>query len=91
MGGQGSREVVDMTGIEGKYAVSLNIPLGDMLAAAKAMASAGGSGGGVASDPGGISSSMTDALQTLGLRLESSKAMRDQLIVDHAEKSPTEN
>jgi uncharacterized protein (TIGR03435 family) len=44
---------------------------------------------GVASDPG--SSSLITAVQALGLRLESRKAMVEQLVVDHAEKVPTEN
>jgi uncharacterized protein (TIGR03435 family) len=30
-------------------------------------------------------------VQSMGLRLESRKAMVDQLIVDHIEKTPTEN
>jgi uncharacterized protein (TIGR03435 family) len=58
----------------------------------------GGPGGGgrgnapaVASDPGGGGTSLTDAVQSMGLKLESRKATVDQLIVDHIEKSPTEN
>ncbi len=46
---------------------------------------------GVASDPGGGGTSLTDAVQSMGLKLESRKAMVDQLIVDHIEKTPTEN
>jgi uncharacterized protein (TIGR03435 family) len=46
----------------------------------------------VASDPGGGGgTSLTDAVQSMGLKLESRKAMVDQLIVDHIEKMPTEN
>jgi uncharacterized protein (TIGR03435 family) len=43
-----------------------------------------------ASDPGG-GASITDAVQSMGLKLESRKAMVDQFIVDHIEKTPTEN
>jgi uncharacterized protein (TIGR03435 family) len=56
-----------------------------------------GAGGGrgnvtpVASDPSGGSSSLADAVQSMGLKLESRKAMVDQFIVDHIEKTPTEN
>jgi uncharacterized protein (TIGR03435 family) len=32
-----------------------------------------------------------DAVQSMGLKLESRKATVDQLIVDHIEKTPTEN
>jgi uncharacterized protein (TIGR03435 family) len=45
----------------------------------------------VASDPSGGGSSLTDAVQSMGLKLESRKAMVDQFIVDHIEKTPTEN
>jgi uncharacterized protein (TIGR03435 family) len=34
---------------------------------------------------------VTDAVQALGLKLESRKATVEQLVVDHAEKTPTEN
>jgi uncharacterized protein (TIGR03435 family) len=53
---------------------------------------AGGPGNGpaVASNPGG-GSSVTDAVQSMGLKLESRKAVVDQFIVDHVEKPPTEN
>ena len=45
----------------------------------------------VASDPGGGGTSLADAVQSMGLKLESRKAIVDQLIVDHIEKTPTEN
>jgi uncharacterized protein (TIGR03435 family) len=58
----------------------------------------GGPGGGgrgnapaAASDPSGGGTSLTDAVQSMGLKLESRKATVDQLIVDHIEKTPTEN
>ena len=41
-----------------------------------------------ASDPSGGASSLTDAVQALGLKLEARKAPIDQLIVDHVEKLP---
>ena len=45
----------------------------------------------MASDPGGGGTSLADAVQSMGLKLESRKAVVDQLIVDHIEKTPTEN
>ena len=51
-----------------------------------------GNGPAAASDPnGGTAGSLTDAVAALGLKLESRKAMVEQLIVDHAEKAPTDN
>jgi uncharacterized protein (TIGR03435 family) len=90
-----------MTGIKGNYDASLEISLAEIMALAKSAgmeipmgAPAGAAGPGdipVASDPGGGGSSVTDAVQSMGLRLESRKAMVDQLIVDHVEKTPTAN
>ena len=98
-GGTTGRQIVDMTGIKGNYDASLEISLAEIMALARsagmdiptAPAGAGGPGNGpAASDPGG-GSSITDAVQSMGLKLESSKAMVDQFIVDHIEKTPTEN
>jgi uncharacterized protein (TIGR03435 family) len=64
---------------------------------------AGGGGGGgaaggatsarpadAASDPSGTTS-LFAAVQALGLKLESRKAVTEQLVIEHAEKTPTEN
>ncbi len=103
IGGTGGRQVVDMTGIKGNYDASVDIALTELLAMARnagldipAGATNGGAGGqgnspAVAADPGGGGSSLTDALGSMGLKLESRKATIDQLIVDHIEKTPTEN
>ncbi len=98
-GGTGTRRVVDMTGIEGNYDASLEISIAEMMAMAK---SSGGdipgpaqpapsASAGEASDPGSGGSTLPEALQSMGLKLESRKAMVDQFIVDHIEKTPTEN
>ncbi len=50
---------------------------------------AGLGGGGDASDPGG--SSVFQAIQQLGLKLEPRKAPMEMLVIDHIEKLPTEN
>jgi len=101
LGGTGGRQVVDMTGIKGNYDASIELSLMELIAIARAagadipMGTPGGAGGTgnvpVASDPGAGGSSLADAVQSMGLKLESRKAMVDQLIVDHIEKAPTEN
>ena len=53
-------------------------------------ASPGTPGAATASDPAG-SSSLTDAVAALGLKLEPRRAPTEQLIIDHAEKTPIEN
>ncbi len=101
-GGAATKQIVDMTGIKGNYDASLEIGLAEIIALARAAGAnipTGVPGGAapagnvpVASDPGGGGgSSVTDAVQSMGLKLESRKAMVDQLIVDHVEKAPTEN
>ena len=100
-GGTTARQVVDMTGIQGNYDASIEISLAEIIALARAagadipIAAPGGAGGpgngpAVASDPG-AGSSVTDAVQSMGLKLESRKAVVDQFIVDHVEKTPTGN
>jgi len=101
LGGTGGRQVMDMTGIKGNYDATVELSLLDMIAMAKAAGAdipvgvPGGAGAGgnvpVASDPGGGGSSLTEAVQSMGLKLESRKATVDQLVVDHVEKMPTEN
>lgn len=101
-GGNGGRQVVDMTDIKGNYDASLEISLAEIVAMARAQgmdipgaapgaAGAPGNGPAVASDPSGSGTSLMDAVQSMGLKLESRKAPVDQFIVDHIEKTPTEN
>ncbi len=96
-GAAGGRTVVDMSEIKGNYEVSLEISLMDMMNVARQGGDIGGGGPGgggapmVASDPAGGAATLTDAVQSLGMKLVSSKAMVEQLVVDHAEKTPTEN
>jgi uncharacterized protein (TIGR03435 family) len=101
----GVRQIVDMTGIKGNYDASFEISLAEIMAMARANGiaipgrgpaapGAGAPGAGdipQASDPGGGGSSVNDAVQSMGLKLESRKAMVDQLVVDHLEKTPTDN
>jgi uncharacterized protein (TIGR03435 family) len=102
MGGGSARPVVDMTGLKGNYQVALEFSLADMMAMARAqgMNVPSGTGGGgasgpgpaaVASDPGGAGTSVYKSVEALGLKLEQRKAPVEQLVVDSAEKTPTEN
>lgn len=99
-GGAPVRQIVDMTGIQGNYDASLEISLAQIIALARAAGMdipAGAPGAAAApgniptaSDPSG-GSSVNDAVESMGLKLESRKAVVDQLVVDHIEKTPTEN
>jgi uncharacterized protein (TIGR03435 family) len=97
MTGGGGRQVVDMTELKGYYAVALDFSLADLIAMARAQGmdvpaipGAGGTPGIAASDPSG-SSSLFAAVQALGLKLEQRRAVTDQLVIDHLEKTPVEN
>ena len=105
MGGGGGRQVVDMTGLKGNYQVAVEISMADLMAMARTMARdqgitmpmapAGGGAAGAspvpaADDPGG-GSSVFGSVKKLGLKLEPSKAKVEQIVVDHVEKTPTEN
>jgi uncharacterized protein (TIGR03435 family) len=100
------RQVVDMTGLKGSYPVALELPMEELMNLAKrmmpeiaAMAGAGGASGATApssglagitpSDPSG--GAIFQAVQQLGLKLDPRKVPVETLVVDHAEKEPTED
>jgi uncharacterized protein (TIGR03435 family) len=98
-GGAGGRNIVDMTDLKGSYDVGIDFAIADLMAMAQAAGmdvggsatgAAGAAGANAAPTPGG-GTSITDAVQALGLKLESRKAPIEQLIVEHIEKTPTEN
>ena len=94
------RPIVDMTELKGEYQVGLDLSMADILKAARAAGinvPAGGPGGNAvnapgdaASDPSGGGSIFT-AVQQLGLRLEPRKNAIETVVVDHAERAPSEN
>jgi uncharacterized protein (TIGR03435 family) len=98
MGGSGGKQVVDMTDLKGNYQVAIDVSLADLMAMMRAqgmnMPGGGGAGAGsgpaVASEPNG-GSTVFESVQKLGLKLEPRKANVTQVVVDHAEKTPTEN
>jgi len=91
------RPVFDMTDLKGNFQVALELPLDAMLKIAQAqgmnvptLGARGATGGTTeASDPS--SSGIFTSIQQLGLRLEPRKMPLETIIVDHAEKTPTEN
>jgi uncharacterized protein (TIGR03435 family) len=98
-GGAGGRNIVDMTDLKGSYEVGIDFSIADLMAMVQsqgidvggaAAGTAGAAGANTAATPGG-GTSITDAVQALGLKLESRKAPLEQLIIDHIEKTPTEN
>jgi uncharacterized protein (TIGR03435 family) len=96
------KPVVDETGLKGNYQIPLDLSLADLMRVAqKAGMAIPGAGAGVpggaaagaadaASDPGGGGTVFT-AVQSLGLKLEPKKESVDTYIVDHVEKTPSEN
>jgi uncharacterized protein (TIGR03435 family) len=91
------RPVVDMTELKGDYQVTLELSMADLQNVAKSaglmMPGAAASDGGKdllnASDPSG--STIFASIQQMGLKLEARKAPLPFIVIDHLEKSPTEN
>lgn len=100
MGGANSRQVVDMTGLKGYYEMKMEISMADLMAMARSQGfdtlppPSGGGGSAsavpVASDPGG-GTSVFESVARMGLKLEDRKAAVERLVIDHVEKTPTEN
>jgi uncharacterized protein (TIGR03435 family) len=93
------RPVVDMTQIEGKYDIVLEFPPDELPGMPRiggavppvAVAGADGQGGGGPVPERAPAASIFTAIQQLGLKLESRKAPVERLIVDRAERVPSEN
>jgi uncharacterized protein (TIGR03435 family) len=97
------RPVVDRTGLKGTYHVALELPMDALMSMAQTMArtanlpigpaafgGARGAGGEpMAPDPTGTS--MINAVQQLGLKLDAGKAPVETIVVDHLERTPIEN
>jgi len=95
LGGGTGLTVKDMTGLKGNYEVAFEFSLPDLMNMARAQgvdvpAMPNAVPGVAASDPGG-GSSLYAAVQSMGLKLEQRKAVLEQLVIDHVEKTPTEN
>ena len=96
LGAGEGRQIVDMTGLTGMYQAAVDFSVMDLQSSLSAQGidiprrPGGGSSGTEATDPEG-GATVSAALEKLGLRLEKSSAKVDRLVVDHVEKSPTEN
>lgn len=102
MAPMGGDRVVDMTGLKGNYAVSIELSLADLMSIARSSgfapptqpggggAAAGTGPAAAASDPAG-GTSVFESVEQMGLKLEERKAPVEQLVIDHVEKTPAEN
>jgi len=90
LNGYTERPVVDMTGIGGTWAMQIDVS-GEELRNARRAAGAAipPPPADAVSDPAGVS--LTSSLARLGLKLETRKAPIEVIVVDHADKVPTEN
>ena len=96
------RPIVDMTGLKGAYEVSLDVSMEELRNVARvagmnipsrpAAAAGGGDPSRLPADIGdGSGSTVFTSVQQLGLKLEPRKLPVDLIVVDRAEKTPTEN
>lgn len=92
------RPIMDMTGLTGKFDVTLDLSMADIMSTARKFganvpptpggAGASGNPADSASDPGG---SIFTAFSALGLKLEARKLPLEKITIDSIEKMPTEN
>jgi uncharacterized protein (TIGR03435 family) len=93
------RPVIDMTDLKGNYQVALDLSMDEMRSIARSAGVAIPGGGGAAADPGKgpadlasePTGSIFSSIQQLGLKLEARKAPLELIVIDHVEKTPTEN
>ena len=93
------RPVIDATGLTGTYQVPLELRQEDLMAMVMVQARAAGVSLPVSALPGGTpgqaaepaSSSIFESVQKLGLKLDARKMPVDMIVVDTAEKKPTDN
>jgi uncharacterized protein (TIGR03435 family) len=95
------KPVLDMTDLKGAYKVTMDLPMEDLILIAQRNAAQlglqlptppqapGANPADLASTPGG--SAIFQAVEKMGLKLESRKAPVDIIVVDHLEKTPTDN
>jgi uncharacterized protein (TIGR03435 family) len=93
------RPVLDMTDLKGTYQIALDLPMEDLQIIAQKQAATlglpmpgpppGANPADLAATPGG--SAIFSAMEKLGLKLDARKAPVETIVVDHLEKTPTEN
>ena len=94
------RPVVDLTEVKGTYDIGLDVPLADVLRSAGANrnitnAGAPANSGAVQAQAGQLADgggpTIFTSVQKLGLRLDPRKLATESIVMDRAEKAPTEN
>ena len=89
------RPVVDMTGLTGTYKIALDLSREDMTAAARAagvnVPAAGVVPGSPAGGPDLGGTAIFQGVEHLGLKLESRKSAIEYFIIDHLERTPTDD
>jgi len=93
LSGMVDRPVVDQTELKGEYMLSMDVLMRGMLARVRARAeqAAANSGRGPSEAAADPDSSTFSAVQAMGLKLEPRKLSMPLLVIDHLEKTPTEN
>lgn len=92
--------VVDKTDLKGNYKVAFDIPMASLMNVARsagfavpgapAVAGAANAPADAASEPSG-DNAIFEGVQKLGLKLEQRKAPLETIVVEHLEKTPTDN
>ncbi len=98
LGNQNGPQVVDQTGIKGYYEITTEISFADLMSGIRAFnrgappsnSDANANPASAASDPTG-GQTVFASVEKLGLKLEERKAQIEQMVIDHMEKTPTEN
>jgi uncharacterized protein (TIGR03435 family) len=98
LGNQGGPQVVHQTGLKGYYEITTEISFADLMSGMRAFnrgvppssSDANANPAAAASDPAG-EPTVFASVEKLGLKLEERKAPVEQLVIDHMEKTPTEN
>jgi len=101
------KPVIDMTELKGNYQVALDLSMMEVAGMARAAGMGMGMGGGMMGGPGGGGgdaprgpaeaastpggASIFSAIQALGLKMDSRKLPIETLVIDHIEKTPTDN
>jgi uncharacterized protein (TIGR03435 family) len=93
------RPVVDQTGLKGNFKIALDLTRDELMNVARAMGAPlppGAFGPGPAGatapaavDPGG--SSIFSSVEKLGLKLDARKMPLEHIVIDHLERTPTED
>lgn len=85
------KPVIDATGLQGAYQVSLDMSSYDIKAVMREAMGVNSLDPALGSQSDLRGSRVFDAIEKLGLKLESRKLPVETIVVDHVEKSPTEN